>query len=83
MRKELVNYPIGRGKETVYHPNVKANVQPKVIKTFTRDGVRFYTDDAGKDHVADTYDKVWGKRETSAILPQAKRAYQRTFRPRR
>jgi len=80
MRKEMVDYPIGRGKETVFHPSVKAYIKPSIVATFTQAGIRMYKDDAGREHVADTFDRVWGKTNPAAILPNAKRAYQRYFR---
>jgi hypothetical protein len=66
----------------VFHPNRRLHIALTIDKEYTKDGIRFYKDTAGKDHVADTYDQIFGKRDTKKIVPRPKQSFQRTFKPR-
>lgn len=76
----MVGFPSGKGRAIVFHPTVKTIVRPTVVKAFSKGGVNYYRDSAGKDHVAEIFDQTWGKRDPGAILPARKGEFQRTFR---
>jgi hypothetical protein len=80
MRKEFIDHG-GPGKETAFRAEKKFVRAPKVVGTFTQGGVLFYKDDIGGVHDAATYDRVFGKRDSSAILPKRKSEYQKIFKP--
>lgn len=71
----------GKTVATIYHVNKPVHVAPTIVDVKTVGGTRFYVDSAGKSHVADMYDAVFGKRDAKAINPKPKFAYQRTFKP--
>ena len=79
MRKEVMKEG-GNHIATNFHPQVPFWAIPKITSTYTSGGIRYYRDDAGRSHVADTFDQVWGKRSSTAILPAGKKQFQRTFR---
>lgn len=76
MYKEKI---IEHGQTTVtnWHANVPYLVAPVIDKEVTLGGVRHYKDKAGKVHNAETFDRVWGKRDSKRILPPKKREFQR------
>ena len=79
MRKEVLKEG-GNHVATNFHAQVPFRGIPKIISVYTSGGVRYYKDAAGKVHVADIFDRVWGKRSSAAILPAGKKQFQRTFR---
>lgn len=76
MRKERI---IEHGQTTVtnWHASVPFVVAPTITKEYLIDGVRHYRDSIGGVHNADTFDRVWGKRDSKRILPKNKPQYQR------
>lgn len=79
MRKEAVREQ-GHTTAIYFHAQRPYLVAPVIEHEFTEGGVRMYKDKAGHHHVADMFDKAWGKRDPAAILPMKKRQFQRTFR---
>ena len=79
MYKEKIQ-TMGRTVVTEFKAQVRTHIAPKIVMSFNRDGILYYKDDQGKEHIADTYDRIFGKRDSSAILPKGKAAYQRTFK---
>ena len=78
MRKEMVRTGNGlRDTALTFIPHRVATFAPKIVKTVTRDGIRFYKDDKGKLHMADVYDRVFGKRNPGAINLKARDGYSR------
>lgn len=76
MRKEMLKSG-GNHVATMYRPQVPYQVEPKVSEEYSIDGVRHYKDSAGGVYNAETFDRIWGKRNSAAMLPKAKRTFQR------
>lgn len=76
MRKEII-YDAGRRVTTVFHAAIPVTVCPKIVDEEICDGVRMYVDTIGGRYIAETFDRVWGKRDSKAILPNVKRQFQR------
>jgi hypothetical protein len=81
MHKDIIY--TGSSKVTAYRADRQIHVAPKIVKEITEDGVRFYKDDRGRLHVAETYDRIFGSRNSAAIVVKPKFQYQRTFKPNR
>lgn len=71
----------GNNTTTIFRAQKPFHVAPKIVGTFYRGGVRYYKDSDGAVHHADTYDKMFGKRDPGAILPKGKSKFQRTYKP--
>jgi hypothetical protein len=82
MRKEILKSGANH-VAVVFHADRPAYAAPVIDHEFTKGGTRFYKGAAGKDYVADTYDRVFGKRDSKKIVRGAKHSFQRTFKPSR
>lgn len=79
MRKEMLTSGANH-VAIVFHPDKRIYVAPTIDHEYTKDGTRFYKDTVGKDHVADIYDRVYGRRDAKKIAPRPKQAFQTTFK---
>ncbi len=58
-------------KEFLARPKV-AHAAPRIVQEYTRDGIRYYKDDAGAVHDAAVFDRVFGKRQPMDLKAKAK-----------
>lgn len=67
----------GRRISVNYQADIPLKRCPKITGEEIRGSERLYVDADGGRHVAEVFDRIWGKRDSNAILPKSKSQFQR------
>lgn len=65
------------GNMTIFRAEKRAHMAPRIASEFTMSGVRYYKDDLGGVHDADTYDRVFGKKTPPVVMAAKKSKFSR------